>query len=334
MTPISGDPKRSYDVDIRVRKNDPDSIIWDQSQPQLPITGNTTKTFILNKKIYSFIGSNSALKLYTSPVADPLTWTPKVLVGGPLNANAKSMVYANNNFYVLDGSNNIYTSSDEGVTWTTIANSSNVTAIYGLLPKRASQPLDEFLVLLNNNTFAKTTDLTIINQITSLQGGSVNVPDAFPRTSFSVYTNDQSGNGFNNQLIIVGGYNKGGQLTNATWFVTNSDADNELGIISNNGSKLLGVDSNGKIVADDITIFYYNSILYAYSQKKLYSSPYNWGGTWVAMPSKQNPVLATAVKGESILVDDNDNVWIIGGDNSNLVLKGKLNSYNAWNWVP
>lgn len=339
VTPPSGTPKRTYDVEIRAYQNDPDSIIWDKTQTQLPAAvataGNTTKTFLLDNEFYTFVGSASALQLYTSPIGSPLVWTSKLLSNQPANAIVRTMIYANSNFYLLDTSNNIHTSSDKGLTWSTIANPKNVTAILGLLPKRVSQPLDEILVLLNNNTYGKTTDLLNINEITDIRGGLTTVSADFPRSDFSSYTNDEGSGAFNNQLIIVGGRNNNFQLTNITWFVKNSEADNALEILHNQGNKVLGTDSNGNVVADDIAIFYYNKRIYAYSQKKLYTSAFDWGVSWNPMASKQNPILTqTSIKGESILVDNNNNVWIIGGDKSNLVLKGKLNSFQAWNWIP
>lgn len=340
ITPLAGsDYKKIYEVEIRVYQHDPDSIIW-TPQTQLPQTG-VNKSLNIDNTLYSFINNSGTISLAKKDLSNESSnWATTSTSGLPSDVKLNNLTYANGFFAVSNEAKSLYKSID-GATWTQATTSYPIIAVLGSLPKRANDTStdDDILLIVENaggNYFATTKDLDN-PVIASVSGNQLqSVPDNFPLTNFSAITYQNESNRFNNQLIIVGGTDKDNNKRNTTWLISNSSAENTIEYTSNGNriDNILGInEETGSVNADDITIFWYNKKLWAFAQGALYTSD-DFGIQWTASADKQNPQSGfSAQKGRSTLVDNNNYIWIIGGDNSNLVLKGKLNSFLPWNQV-
>lgn len=321
VTPPSGSPTKTYSIDIRIRKNDPDSIIW---TPQSALTSSgINKSFVVESNIYSFIKTNTEVILNKTLSANT-SWG-NTSTNLPTTAKIENMAYANKLFCVVATDGKTYTSTD-GINWTGQTPSSKPESIIGVMPLKEEQTANNILVLMADNTFAYTQDMSNFSPITKIGGVEMAIPSDFPVKGFSNYTYTDPNSRFNNLLILVGGTDKNNNKSNLTWYISNGSSDDNLEITRNQTNKTFDA-------SDDLAIFHYDKKMYAYVDNAMYAS-LDLGLKWDTIPTKQNPVSGVSLsKGKSIVVDKDNYLWIIGGDNSKTVQKGRLNVYLPWDAV-
>lgn len=321
VTPPSGSPKKTYSIDIRIRQNDPDSIIW---TPQATLTtSGINKSFVIENSVYSFIKTNTEVIL-NKTLSATTSWGNSS-TDLPTTAKIENMVYANKLFCVVATDGKTYTSPN-GVEWTEQTPSNVPESIIGVMPLKEGQTSNNILVLMADNTFAYTQNMSSFSPITKIGGVEMAIPSDFPVKGFANYTYTDPNSRFNNLLILVGGTDKNNNKSNLTWYISNTSSDDNIDITRSQANRIFDA-------SDDLAIFHYAKKMYAYVENAMYASQ-DLGLKWDTIPSKQNPLSGVSLsKGKSVVVDQDNYIWIIGGDNAKTVQKGRLNAYLPWDTV-
>lgn len=306
-----GGTLKSYNIDIRIHKIDPDTMLWNQ-MASYPSPFGESKTILKNSVFYTYGLNGGAPVLYTTD-KESINWAKQTLSGFPATVKSESIFLMNDIFYALDQAGNSY-SSDNGKTWKKLNNGKALISILGVLPA-VNRVDDQLLVVYNDGGqyFGKTKDLITITP-TDKQ-----IPANFPLQKAASFTS-LSTNKNKRMLILTGGINVTGVELAYTWLIKDSEDGLEMSpFVKNTLFKGAGLSS-----------FIYGDKLYALSSNKLYISAV-WGESWVLAPNKQklDPKIATRT-GQTAIVDVNNYIWIFGGVSGskglNDVWRGRLNS--------
>lgn len=322
ITPFSNaGSSKTYNLDIRIHKIDPDTVIWKQEVSH-PAALGVSKTLAKDQKFYTYSIVSNKVKLYTSDQAT-INWKDESVSGVDATLNTESIIVLNDAFFAIDNTGNALKSND-GKTWAKLNNDKPITSILGILPEETDSN-SQLLLTINEGGkyyFAKTKDLVSINKVEYLGSSPTDneIPATFPLKHSSAYTN-QSTNKNTRMLILSGGVDKTGiKELNTTWLVRNTEK----------GLDLTPFTKNSLFKGKGISLFPYNSSLYVLAANKLYIST-TWGDTWTVAPSKEMPIAAIAKRSaQSVVVDNKNNIWIFGGVSEsnkylNDVWKGRLN---------
>ncbi len=312
VTAYGGGSPRVYNIDMRIHKVDPDTILWKQMS-SYPAQIGKSKTLLFNNKFYTYTTVNNSLSLYNSDVAN-LNWVSVTLSGLPSNINIESLTVLDSAVYGVDGNGNSYKSSD-GKIWSQVSNGKNIASILGVLPG-VSDEQKQLLVIINNSgtyRWGKTNDMLSVEEI------NATVPDNFPIKGNTSYTN-MSANIKNRTLLLAGGINSAGQNISYTWVMKNIAG----------GLEASPFVRNDLFQGDGLSAFMYDNLLYVLASNQFYTSE-NWGQSWLKAASKQmlDPNIGKR-KGQSVVIDNENYIWIFGGISDggsyyNDVWKGRLN---------
>jgi hypothetical protein len=312
VTAYGGGDPRVYNIDMRIHKVDPDTILWKQ-MPSYPTQIGKSKTLLFNNKFYTYTTVSSSLRLYNSDINN-LNWISKTLTGLPSNINVESLTVLDSVVYGVDENGNSYKSTD-GEIWSQVSNGKNITSILGVLPG-VNDDQKQLLVIINNSgtyRWGKTNDMSSVEEI------SASIPDNFPIKGCTSYTNMPT-NIKNRTLLLVGGNDNVGKDISYTWVVKNVAG----------GLEVSPFVKNNFFQGDGLSAFMYNDLLYVLASNQFYTSA-SWGQSWIEADSKQmlDPNMGKR-KGQSVVIDNENYIWIFGGisDNNsyyNDVWKGRLN---------
>ncbi len=315
-----GGTLKSYNIDIRTHKIDPDTMLWKQ-MTSYPSTFGESKTILKSSVFYTYGLNGSTPLLYTADKGS-VNWAKQTLSGFPAAVKAESIFLRNDVFYALDKTGNSY-SSVNGKDWTKLTNGKTVMSILGVLPA-ANRADDQLLVTYNNGGkyyFGKTKDLVTITEVSTISVSPTDnqVPSNFPLQKAASFTS-VSTNKNKRMLILTGGVNTAGSELSYTWLIKDSDDGLEMSpFIKNTLFKGAGLSN-----------FVYGDKLYALSNNQFYISAL-WGESWIVAPNKQklDPKIS-ARTGQTAIVDDSNYIWIFGGVSGGKgvsdVWKGRLNS--------
>ena len=306
-----GGTLKSYNIDIRTHKIDPDTMLWAQ-MASYPSTFGESKTILKQSVFYTYGVNGNSPVLYTTDKG-AINWAKQTLSGFPATVKPESIFLMNNVFYAVDQTGNSY-SSENGKSWTKLTNGKSLTSILGVLPA-VNRVDDQLLVIYNDGGqhFGKTKDLITITPIVT------EIPANFPLQKAASFTNSSTDKN-KRMLILTGGVNAtDGELT-YTWLVKDSE----------NGLEMSPFVKNTLFKGAGLSNFIYSDKLYALSNNKFYISAI-WGQSWMAAPNKQklDPKIASRT-GQTVIVDDNNYIWIFSGVSGskglNDVWRGRLNS--------
>jgi hypothetical protein len=341
ITAPDGSTKKGYQLDLRIHRIDPDTIIWRQ-QPDFEVEGKVQKVLLHENTFYAYstpdvsISSAFYVSLYTADKTNSATWTLQNLQGLQPNALLESITLMNGTFFAIDDDGNSYTSPD-GINWTEQTNEKNIGAIYGVIPGTSSQ--DDALLLAVKNSdgklyFGATKDMVSIDIIDKVSAfpNDPSIQPAFPTSGFSSVTNYNRGLHYN-LLMVTAGENNDDKDLNTIWLIRKTADDLELTPSSRN-SYFKGAG---------ISTFLYDNGLYAFAPLEREDAPAinalycskSWGDRWAKAPDKQQPGEAIPKRSRPSIVVDNENyIWIFGGvSESGVALKdvwkGRLNSLSA-----
>lgn len=323
ITAANGSTKKTYSLDLRVHKINPDTLVWTNiTALRQPSSIKRQKVFLKDDMFYSFAEDNGSLYLYEAG-KNSSSWDKTEISG--LNAstiNLKSLTLYKDNYYVIDNSQNGYMSSD-GINWS--RKGGNIYSILGVLPA-ATENKDSLLVMVKDAEkyyFAKTIDLENLVIVTEISGvpNYLESNSEFPLEGFSAVTNFDRKNLNNNILSITGGTSINGQQTNLSW-IFQVDEDNVLRMAANQMNYVFPANS-------DLTTYIYDGYLWALTQNTLYKSA-SWGYKWLKTEELEQ-FDSRIPRGEKSVVVDNENyVWVFSGilyiDNP--VWKGRINKLN------
>lgn len=304
VTAADGTSSWSYDLELRIHKIDPDSMIWTRmpnTSSQQPSTVGRQKTILKGDKFYTFsIDTDNKLALYTASKSD-LVWSSRTLITG-LSASGivlESITYFNDMFFAVDNTKKAYSSVD-GESWT--QKMSGVHSIVGVLPAAA----DSLLVITEDAgkyVFAKTLNFTApLSVVKQLSNNllSNEVALEFPSQGFSSSTDYT-----NKVLNITGGVDFNNNQKKLTWLLR---ADNNRLELACN--QPLNVPFEAKA---GISSFFYDQYLYVLAQNQFYKTA-SAGYKWIKAPTKEDlPSGMPKASGQTIIVDNENYIWVFGG---------------------
>lgn len=315
-----------YTIDLRIHKVDPDTLQW-QKKTALPRTGEQ-KTLLKDNQFYSYISNGGQINLYTS-ARTTLNWISVALAGLPATVNIPTISELNGLFLAADNSGNTYSSTD-GISWSGHGNN-GVVSVLGILPGTTILQ-DSMLVVVrkgSNYQFAKTNDMDnfrVIDKVRGIVGTVSNISDVypkFPKTGFAHSTRYNRTTLGQNSLLLTGGTDYLGELSNRTWLIHSGTSGLEISYIE--GNTVLKAKNN-------ISSCLYDDLLYVYSGGKFYSS--TWGGKWTEVKKAVKAPLMPLVQGSDLIVDSDNYIWVFGGVSEatstyyNEVWCGRMNKFN------
>lgn len=327
---------KEYIIDLRIHQIDPDTIIWKEKQEFRSENGEQ-KVLLLNDTFYAFSVSESAASLYTTNISDlnnsdptsPNIWMQQTLSGFPLSMKLNSICIMNDNFFAITEEGESYTSSD-GINWEKRNNEKTITTLYGVIPGTTSDNNLLLVAFRGENQkyyFGTSRDMSSVDVITKISNSrSDTIQTGFPIKGFSSITNFDQG-GYYNTLVLTAGLDYTNKELNSIWLVNKSG--NEL--------QLSPSTKNPFFKGDSSSVFLYNNSLYVISNNKMYYSR-SWGSTWALAPNKQMLDPTTKKRNrQSVIVDEENNIWIFGGvfNNNNSITylndtwRGRLNKLNV-----
>ena len=304
---------QTYSVKVNVHQVNPDVYFWEGVKSEI-YQGATTqqKAILFDNKLSLFVKTTTDIKLYQSLHGE--VWTELAVTGLPFGTDLNGLV-TNKGEMTLLHSPDLY-SSTNGTTWT---KKSTPTVV-----------LNRLLFYMNNKLYAlgttNGTDNVIFqseDQITWVNLGVI--PEKFPVTGFGVCV-DASPSG-KMRAFIVGGKDNSGNLLSSVWSTENGSywanltaekawfpARESASVVQYGEGLILIGGSNGTETLTD---------------KQWLSNDY--GLTWkVANEETKLPDLCIPRFGQSVLVDQENYLYIIGGQTSTTFLrdvwKGRKNS--------
>jgi len=295
---------REYEFKINVHQQDPDTLVWKNIAngylSASPIDAH--KTIAINDQFFTYYLSGTTINAVSAPSTDGKPWTAVSVSGLPSNTLVYSLQTITDNSqqtaYALTADNNVYKSSD-GLSWSNVAASYPVEAIYGKLPSIAEDSL--IVVVKDGSTlkFAKTKDFSSIRVLNAIPGG-------FPVQDFSAVSMQDENSYTMKYIIVAGGKDASGAQTNNTWVVQEKDAS--IGALPHTATTLSLQGSS---------LFVYDGKLYMLTDEgsdSVLSYSKNYGLTWDSVPAKQVLPGNFSHRSYAPVISDNKNyIWIFGG---------------------
>ena len=325
--------KRCYRIDMHVHKADPDLYVWKQMTPQLFAPDAAPdfchmKAVYRDELIYLFVNNGFGTELYQS--TDGAAWSKlESPIGLPTLCQVRDILSCGNTLYYM-ADNKLYTSTDL-IHWTATDFSERDYDLVNMLVTFDSKA---WCVLQERSTQAlflgivEGEDVQPMTSVAGLKGGKL--PENFPVSDFAALSFDSSSE--RPRAMIVGGRAMDGTAVNTRWnleyelsagyrmvdFSIEQPSFNSLtgiSIIQYNNHLIMfgGIDN-------DLT--YRSNILYSYDE----------GMNWSVPDTAQNrlPEDYNSRQKPSVVVDGDDNIYIIGGQNNTQafsdVYRGYLNS--------
>ncbi|GAB6009808.1 DUF6242 domain-containing protein [Dysgonomonas reticulitermitis] len=316
VTPANGNAAdaRTYTIDIRIHKVDPDSLVWTNvtGSFELPNTIDRQKTLLVDSVFHTFSIDKDG-KFYSYEIDKSATstssWKKQSTTVIPATVKLESITSFNGEFYAVDADEKAYSSTD-GVAWQ--VSNSNVQSILGVLPGKEAAK-DSLLVITKQSgkyVFAKTSDmqsLQIVENI-SYSKESNEVPAGFPATGFTSVTSYDRSNLNRNILVVTAAQTS----SNLTWSLRQGDGQLE---IESNQKNTLFDPSEG------IRTFLYDGYVYALTKNLLYKTS-SFGSKWVAASTKEKFIPGMSSSKQSIIVDSDNYIWIFGGIDTSIEASG------------
>lgn len=338
ITAADGVTTKTYTVDIRIHKVNPNLLMWENVTSKLNQSTSIVKQKTLLKEetlsneqgvvtkvdtFYTFSKDNdNQLYLYKAG-RDAAYSFKKALIGlSPTSANLDNITLFKGKFYTVDSDKKGY-SSEDGVKW--VEEASGVYRIIGVLPTAKAEN-DSLLVITENGgkySFSKTSDLNELRLVREFDKLEM---ETFPISGFSAITNFDRADLNKNLLILTGGENIAGQYGRLTWLIQ----------VSNNNTLRSTSDRDHGAFPNvpGIVNFMCDNYLYVLITNKFYKSA-SFGYKWTPAPITEALVSGIPrASGQSVIVDRENYIWIFGGvptDSDNpihQVWRGRLNKLN------
>lgn len=318
--------KKDYTVQLNIHKFDPDTLDW-MNVASLPIAANVLlKALAVGENIVVYTLSGSEINMFVSPIGN-IGWSNATLTSLPTDTRLSNILLFENKLLAVTEEGKSYVAdTTDPATWTLEeGHGMKVHNLLGVLPAKVETD-DVVLVAVNDNgqyKFGKTKDFSSIEIVDAVDGypeAIIPIDENFPSFGFSSSTNYNRESVSENILILSGGTDFNNTQIADSWLIKLNKTD---GLQAS--SVRYGIGGHPFNVADDFKAFVYDEKLYATTNDSLYTSV--WGMNWVKAPQKQQfvPEIKTT-KNQSVVVDKNKFVWIIGSEtNSGQVWRGRLN---------
>lgn len=320
-----------YRIDIFVHQADPDLYVWEKLTNQIWAPQNCeTKAFFHNNQLLVLVNNGLATQLYTSANGETWSCITDNIPTLPTPCHVRDILLHNDTLYYIDD-NSLFISSN-GITWERKQNSSpyewvNMLVSFDGKPWCLMQETSDNLVLATITSNGAVS----IEQVAGLTNGIL--PAHFPISDFASLPFSSSSE--RPRAMIVGGRSINGEAVNTRWNLEYAANDGyrmkDFSIAQPNFSSLTG-----------ISIIQYNDQLYMFGgtdndltmrTDMLYS--YDEGMNWYIPDSVHNqlPKDYCTRQNQTVVVDNNDNIYIIGGQSQTETLSDVYRGYlNSVRW--
>ncbi|MDR1004379.1 MAG: DUF6242 domain-containing protein [Prevotellaceae bacterium] len=294
-----GTTRRQYELQIRVHRQDPDSMVWTNMQSPLDAENIVTrqKAVILNgTRLLVYLSATQLMEANTESAA--IVWNRKTATGLPDNIKLNSLMNAGETLYIATENGELYSSTD-GENWTRTGGEASVVTTVAYFQQR-------LIAVLQGEDgqpyFAASTDGT-----TWTAGESV--PDNFPLDN--IYATQMTTNNNIPKVIVTGNATPTGSAT-IPW--SSMDGLSWASLYSSAYCPYM----------ENPFIMYYGDTYYLTggNYTGIYSSVV--GLAWEKVKRKMLlPVAMSYSKYVSVAIDKNDYVWMITGQNTTIDMSGE-----------
>lgn len=318
-----------YRFNIFAHQVDPDLFVWEQLTNQIfaPQVCDT-KAFYHHGKLLLLVNNGLSTQAYQS--ADGSSWTrlSDNIATLPIPCYVRDILQHNDTLYYI-ADNRLYSSTD-GLTWSEWVNTASDYALVNMVVSYAGQAW----CLVENTSKALqlatiTADgLEIMTEIAGLVDGVL--PANFPISDFAALSFSSSSE--RPRAMIVGGRNMAGDVVNTRWNLEYAATDGyrlkDFSITQPSFKSLTGVS----IVqyGNHLMMFGGTDNDLKWRSDMLYSD--DEGMNWYIPDTAHHklPENYTTRQNQSVVIDDDQNVYIIGGQSQTQslsdVYRGYLNS--------
>ena len=201
---------RTYTLQVRVHRQDPDSLVW-KNMPSFSTAVNPgeQKAVVFNDELLVYTSYHTLYR--TSATADPCVWTAAGVAGLPADVRLSTMLAYEGSLYAVSGSREVYRSAD-GLTWIAVPGLGNrVVALIGEVGGRLAG-------IVEGEADGKNYFNTCDGTTWSTDGPLQEVPEGFPLEGLCA-THATNGNGIVKTVVVGEPY--AGQEATVPWSTEN-----------------------------------------------------------------------------------------------------------------
>lgn len=314
--------ERIYTLQIRVHRQDPDSLVWkcmsDNDPLPIPASTSSLKSLVFHDELLLYTSSTQLCRRSAHPLASG--WESASVEGLPADADMSSLVVFEDGLYVSTAGGDVYRSAD-ATTWRKEeALSGGIVTLVAVLPTNDVNHTEALMSAIQ--TDAGGTARFVTTTAAGVWTAGQPVPEGFPtrHISFSALT---TANGVSK--VVAVGMPTGSDKATLPWFTMDGAEWGDLGTTSDAFCPLM----------ENPFIAYYGDQYYCFGGEldAIYTS--QTGIAWYATQEKF--LLPESLKGKrihTITIDPTvsakekrDYIWVIAGDGSTSfeVWRGRLN---------
>ena len=300
-----GITSKTYDIWANIYSIKADSFVWNQLSSNI-VSGTIERqrtVLMPDSSMFSYIKTSAGFALYSSHINDGASWVKRELSGFPDNATIEMMPQCNSRLYVLDAAGALYQSAG-GMEWAKMdvkdesGQACTVKALLGCLGNEI-----EVIIGTSEGDLLGTCSPTS----SSIYKGDA-LPEDFPVKGFASISYERD---YRSRLLLVAGDNTSGTSMSTSWMKTEGQSWLKI----TGGYKTISARRGAICVPYDGKLMLIGGLDDSGSKKDLYFSS-DYGINWMPVedPSQFMPGNFAARAGASVLTDNKDYVYIIGGE--------------------
>jgi hypothetical protein len=309
---------RDYTVEVRIHKQDPDSLVWKLMAPSFSKAGGEfgeRKSVILGEKIVVYTYTSGVLKGYCTSLDDGSLWGKEIPVDLPAKIKLSSLLTCNDKLYALTEEGGDVYFSENGSSW------SKYDALSDNRLEAFITGFPHTITGIRNEDGEKKFFCVTNSDFSGWEKGK-EVPPTFPTGNISstVY---QTKTGVR-KAFIVGETTQESSYT-VPWFSIDGNGWTEAEApVGNDGTTTYGCP-----YMSQPSILYYNDRFYVFGRSfdGFYTSPE--GLTWSRVTQKMffpKHSGETSDHPYSLSIDKDNFIWIIRGKEGE-VWRGRINKF-------
>ena len=319
----NGINSRTYDIWTNIYSIKADSFVWTQLNSRVAYAEVEQQRTVLmpDSFMHSYVKTAAGFELYTSYIGNDAVWkkgavwTKQDLSNFPANANLDLMPYCASKLYVADAEGALYQSAD-GIAWEKAKGKGGTDGLNHPVKALLGSLGDEIEAIIGTSG---NYLLATYSPADSLIYEGDALFDDFPLEGFASvgYKRD-----YRDRLLLVAGNNSSGIGMETSWMKT--QGQNWIKITQ--GYKRISPRSGAVCIPYDKQLLLIGGLDNDGYKKDIYYSP-DFGLSWIpANDSLQvMPENFKARAGASVLSDNKNNVYIIGGEEKVGTVRNVLN---------